>query len=156
MVGALSAACPGGGNATSAPTTAPTLPSGDAGLQPTVVFLPSDRAPARANVAIARTEEQRRRGLMYVQNLPPDSGMIFIFETDAPHAFWMHNTLISLDMIFVAKDLTVVGVVPRAKPLNDDTVGVGAPSRYVIEMNAGWAAAHGIDTGTQVRFENMP
>jgi uncharacterized membrane protein (UPF0127 family) len=65
----------------------------------------------------------------------------------------MSNTLIPLDMIFIGRDMKVVGVVEKATPRSTKLRSVGAPSLYVLEVNGGWAAAHGIDAGAAVRFE---
>jgi hypothetical protein len=157
-----SAAC---GNGLPGGTPAAALPEArkaDAAAAPapaavaTVVALPDGKPPAAVRVSLARTEEQRRRGLMYVQNLPPDDGMLFVFEAEAEQSFWMKNTLIPLDMIFIRADLTVAGVVAEAKPLTLDPRGVDRPSRYVLEVNGGWAAQHAVTAGTKVRFDNLP
>jgi len=144
------------GNTTAGPArvdaTASPPASQPAGPQPTVVF----DGGAHVTVSIARTEAARQRGLMYVNYLAPDDGMLFIFEKDEPLLFWMKNTLIPLDMIFVRSDMTVAGVVANAKPLTEETRGVPEPSRFVVETNGGWAAAHGVGSGTKVRFENIP
>ena len=108
------------------------------------------------NVAIADTPAERTRGLMYVQNLPMNDGMLFIFEFEEVQSFWMRNTLIPLDMIFIKTDKTVVGVVANAEPLTLTPRSVGKPSLYVLEVNGGWAAAHGVVAGTTVRFEGIP
>jgi uncharacterized membrane protein (UPF0127 family) len=120
---------------------------------PTVVF----EAPTevRIRVEVARTRRQQQRGLMYRQHLPPDHGMLFLFEQDEVQSFWMKNTLIPLDMIFVTADMTVAGVVENAEPRTLDSRAVDRPSRYVVEVNGGFARAHGIREGTPVRFENV-
>ena len=110
---------------------------------------------AKVRVTLARTEEEQRRGLMYVQNLPVDAGMLFIFPDEEKRVFWMHNTLIWLDMIFIRSDLTVAGVVPNAQPLTDTMRSVNAPSQYVLEVNGTWAQAHGVTAGSRVRFEGI-
>ncbi len=107
-------------------------------------------------VEVARTDEARARGLMFRRSLAPDAGMLFLFEESAEHGFWMQNTLISLDMIFIDEGGRIVGVVARAEPLSTTLRSVGAPSRYVLEVNGGWAAAHGVAPGDRVRFENVP
>ena len=114
------------------------------------------RPETAVNVAIADTPAERTRGLMYVQNLPMDDGMLFIFETEEVQSFWMRNTLIPLDMIFIKSDKTVVGVVANAEPLTLTPRSVGQPSLYVLEVNGGWAARHGVTTGSTVRFEGIP
>lgn len=113
-------------------------------------------APAAAlRVQIARTEEQRERGLMGVTHLAPRNGMIFVFERDAPVAFWMKDTLIPLDMVFVSADGTVrrvyskVPVVPRTLPDAQIPLEQGT-AKYVIELPSGEALADGLREGSRV------
>jgi uncharacterized membrane protein (UPF0127 family)/predicted small lipoprotein YifL len=120
-----------------------------------VIAEPDGKPPAKVRVSLARSDEQRRRGLMYVQNLPPDDGMLFIFDSDAEQSFWMKNTVIPLDMIFIRSDMTVAGVIADAKPLTLEPRSVGRPSRFVLEVNGGWARQHGVTTDTKMRFENI-
>ncbi len=82
--------------------------------------------------------------------------MIFIFPDTAEHGFWMHNTLLSLDLIFLGEDRTVVGVVARAEPKSDAVRTVKKPSRYVVEVSAGEAAAHAVGPGTRAVFIDIP
>ena len=107
-------------------------------------------------VELARTDAERARGLMWREKLDPDAGMLFLFEESALHGFWMKNTLISLDMIFIGEDGRIVGVVERAAPGTTTPREVGAPSRYVLEVNGGWSAARGVRAGDRVRFEDVP
>ena len=81
--------------------------------------------------------------------------MLFIFNEQQLLSFWMKNTLISLDMIFIDKTMKVVGVVERAEPKTLTSRNVGAPSLYVLEVNGGYAKQHGISAGTKVRFEGV-
>jgi uncharacterized protein len=106
-------------------------------------------------VEVARTDEARTRGLMDRPRLDADAGMLFVFDESAPHAFWMKNTLIPLDMIFIDDTGRIVGIVERAEPRTLTSRDVGVPSRYVLEVNGGWAAAHGVAKGDTVRFENV-
>lgn len=119
-----------------------------------VVETSSGARPAVA-VEVARTEPERRKGLMHREQLAPDAGMLFVFDETSDHGFWMLNTLVSLDMIFIGEDGRVVGIVERAEPRTTDMRSVGAPSRYVLEVNGGWASAHGVRPGDLVRFENV-
>ena len=96
-----------------------------------------------------------QRGLMYRTHLPPDEGMLFLMGYEDDHVFWMHNTMIPLDMIFIGKDLKIAGVVASATPRTDDHRSVGHSSLYVLEVNGGWAAAHGVGAGAAVRFEGV-
>ncbi|MBS2023995.1 MAG: DUF192 domain-containing protein [Deltaproteobacteria bacterium] len=104
------------------------------------------------DVEVAASEEARARGLMFRPVLDPDAGMLFVFEETRQHGFWMHNTLIGLDMVFLDEDRNVVGIVARARPHDDTPVGVRRPSRYCIELNAGAAEAHGVIPGVHVDF----
>jgi uncharacterized membrane protein (UPF0127 family) len=115
------------------------------------------RAGARhaVQVELARTRSEQARGLMERRELGRDAGMLFLFDESSDHAFWMKNTLIPLDMIFAADDGRIVGIVARALPGDLTPRSVGAPSRYVLEVNGGWAEAHGVAPGDRLRFENV-
>ena len=78
--------------------------------------------------------------------------MLFIFEETSEHTFWMHDTLIPLDLIFLGDDRGVVGVVANAAPQTDTARAVKEPSRYVVEVSGGEAAAHGVAAGTRAVF----
>jgi uncharacterized membrane protein (UPF0127 family) len=134
------------GEAKDAPVTAP----------PAAVRFETPRGPWIVRVEVARTDKERARGLMFRRDLPADRGMIFLFDDTSEHAFWMHNTLISLDMIFIGEDRAVAGVVERATPRDDSPRTVGKPSRYVVEVSGGEAAAHGVGPGTRAVFIDVP
>jgi uncharacterized membrane protein (UPF0127 family) len=104
---------------------------------------------------VVATPDTIERGLMYRAHLPPDDGMLFLMGAERQQVFWMHNTLIPLDMIFIGKDMKVAGVVANAAPQTDDRRSVDALSLYVLEVNGGWAAAHGVAAGAAVRFEGV-
>ncbi len=112
------------------------------------------RAPkATLVLQVARTERERELGLMSVTKLAPHTGMLFVFGQDAPVEFWMKDTLIPLDMVFIGADGRVrtiasdVPVVPPNTP--DDAIPRRAASaKYVIELAAGEAARDGLATGT--------
>ncbi|MCI5065935.1 DUF192 domain-containing protein [bacterium] len=101
---------------------------------------------------IANTPSQRSKGLMYRKHLAPDRGMLFIFPEEKQQSFWMKNTFISLDMIFVSPDQQVVGIVHSAPPLTEDRQTVPAKSTHVIELPAGTAKTHQITKNTRVKF----
>ena len=115
---------------------------------------------ATVSVEVVATEPKIQKGLMYRQHLPPDDGMLFMMPGE--HAlerdgwpFWMHNTLIPLDLIWIDKDMKIVEIFENAKVRDDDEVGGHVPSRYVLEVNAGYVAAHHIATGAKVRFDGV-
>lgn len=118
--------------------------------RPSVMLFPEGRQPVRVWVEIARTDAERARGLMWRRELADDAGMLFLFEQEELQSFWMKNTLIPLDMIFIRGDLTVAGIVENAAPLSLESRSVGVPSKYVLEVNGGWARRHGVEAGTPV------
>jgi uncharacterized membrane protein (UPF0127 family) len=107
-------------------------------------------------VELARTPAQQSLGLMYRKELGASAGMLFIFDTTVEHPFWMKNTVLPLDMIYLGEDRKVVGIVKDAVPFTTTSRTVGVPSRYVLEVNAGFSAKHGVATGDQATFENIP
>ncbi len=120
-----------------------------------VVFETTD-GEVRVGLEVVSTAARIQQGLMYRQHLAPDRGMLFVFATDRVRSFWMKNTLIPLDMLFVTHDMTVAGIERDTVPLSLDGRSIDIKTRYVIEVNGGWTAAHGVGTGTKLRFENMP
>jgi uncharacterized membrane protein (UPF0127 family) len=115
------------------------------------------RAPAATlTLSAAVTQKDRERGLMMVRSMPPRVGMIFAFEQgDAARAFWMKNTLIPLDMVFVKADGTVSGVADHVPAVTTATPDKDIPrryglGRYVIELNAGEAVRDGISVGVRL------
>jgi uncharacterized protein len=120
------------------------------------VHLETPSGEVSVTVEVVATEAKIERGLMYRQHLPIDAGMLFLMGREKNWTFWMRNTLIPLDMIFITKDLTIAGIVEHAEPQTDVLRSVGVPSIYVLEVNAGWTAAHGVQPGAKVRFENVP
>jgi len=105
------------------------------------------------DVELALTETERSRGLMFRKQLGPYEGMLFDFHQEAPVSFWMKNTLIPLDMIFIAADGTVRHVHANAVPLSTDSIPSEAAVRGVLEINGGTARLLGIKPGDKVRHE---
>ena len=114
-------------------------------------------AGARANVAVevAATPEAQAQGLMYRRALADGHGMLFVFPAEAPHDFWMKNTFIPLDMIFIAADGRIVGIQANTVPLSTTPLGVERPSRYVLEVPGGWAARRGVAAGDRVELRGI-
>ena len=112
----------------------------------------------RVDVAleVAATPETRSRGLMYRSELADGHGMLFVFDDDANHEFWMKNTLIPLDMIFITVDGHVAGVKKNTTPMSTAGISVGTPSRYVLEVPGGWAERRGVVVGDRVDFIGVP
>lgn len=102
---------------------------------------------------VADTPDLRNRGLMHRKELSADRGMVFLFPREEDQTFYMKNTFIPLDMIFVDSRFVVVGVVENARPLTLETRAVGRPSRYVVELKAHTARTHGIEPGAGLGLE---
>jgi uncharacterized membrane protein (UPF0127 family) len=119
---------------------------------PRVVLSPPGQDPVTVTVEVVDNNETRQRGLMYRKHLDPEAGMLFIFDREEHHTFWMHNTLIPLDMLFIKADWTVLGIVENAEPMTDSMREVPGESRYVLEVNAGFSRRHGLQAGTSVRY----
>ena len=107
-------------------------------------------------VEIAADDELRAQGLMYRDQLRSGTGMLFLFSKDDQYPFWMKNTLIPLDMVWIDSTQKVAHVkynVPPCKIADCPSYPPGVPSRYVLEVAGGVAQAHGIKAGDQLRFE---
>ncbi len=101
-------------------------------------------------VEIAQTEPERSQGLMFRQRLAADAGMLFDFGEEQSVAFWMQNTLIPLDMVFIRRDGRIVNIAQRTIPLSTDTIPSAEPVRFVLEVIGGTAARLGIKAGDRV------
>lgn len=129
------------------------VPSPD--VLPKVHLTAADGTEQTVIVEVVRDDEELARGLMYRRRMDPDAGMLFLMGEERIHTFWMRNTYLSLDMIFIRRDRTVAGIVENTPPLTDDLQHVDEPSFYVLEVNAGWSKAHGVGKDAKVRFENI-
>jgi len=106
-------------------------------------------------VEIADTRAKRTMGLQYRQELAEDQGMLFLFAAERVQTFWMKDTLISLDLIFINARKKIVGIVHRAVPFSTASLSVLSPSQFVLEIKGGVARQHNIKVGDTVRFEGI-
>jgi uncharacterized membrane protein (UPF0127 family) len=107
-------------------------------------------------VELATTLEQRARGLMYRQHLDEDKGMLFIFEDEEVHPFWMKNTYIPLDMIWIDKNRKVVFISKNTPPSTDEPYRAINPrkkAKYVLELCGGTADKIGLDVGDKLTLD---
>lgn len=116
------------------------------------VSFPEASPATSIDVELASSPDETARGLMYRRTMPADHGMLFDLKSRKVQTFWMHNTCIPLDMLFVDEDGLVVGILEQVPVLNDDARTVGCPSRYVLETNAGYARKHGIKAGQKIKL----
>jgi uncharacterized protein len=124
--------------------------------QPKVTIATKEGRELTFQVEVADTSTKRELGLQYRRELAADRGMIFLFPTESEHAFWMKNTPIPLDMIFINSDGKIVGIVEQAVPFSLDSRSVPATSRFVLEINGGLSKRHGIKIGDSIRFQGIP
>jgi hypothetical protein len=112
----------------------------------------------RYHVEIADDQEERRQGLMFVDELAPDAGMLFVFRRAAPRSFWMRNTRILLDIVYIGSDRRIVGWsldTPPCRTRRCPSYPSGAPAQYVLEVNAGEMERLGVEIGDPVAFGNL-
>lgn len=128
----------------------PPDPEGPQHLPLAAVAFPDAPGTPRVEVEIAKTPHDVERGLMYRTSMPEEHGMLFRLDERREHTFWMHNTCLPLDMLFVDEDGVIVGIVESAEPLTETTRSVGCPSRFVLEMVAGWARRHSVKPGQRM------
>lgn len=107
---------------------------------------------ASFKIEIAQTPAQLSRGLMNRKSLSQDSGMLFIFPDEQIRTFWMKDTLIPLDMIFMDKQKKIVGIVYNATPQTLDVRSVNKPAQYVLEINAGQALMNNLKIGALAKW----
>jgi|SRR5882672_7903071 len=140
-------------------TASPTAQTGSSQPQTPAmpkVHLSAAQSDVVVDVEIVSTPAQIERGLMFREHLPPDQGMLFLMTEEKNWPFWMRNTLIPLDLIYIARDMTIAGIVENAEPRTEILREVGKPSLFVLEVNGGFCAAHKIAAGAKVQFEGVP
>ncbi len=127
------------------------LPWARAGaLAPDELVITTPLGPRHFTVELASTPSERERGLMFRRAMQPDHGMLFDFHTEQMVAFWMKNTPLPLDMVFIDGSGTVVQVTPDAVPYSETPLPSAQPVRAVLELNAGTAKRLGIGPGAKV------
>lgn len=107
--------------------------------------------PRAFAVEIAKTPAERARGLMFRERLAPDAGMLFLYAADQPVAMWMKNTVIPLDMLFIARNGRIVKIAERTVPLSETLIGSSGAVAAVLEVNGGTAKRLGLRPGDRVR-----
>lgn len=108
------------------------------------------RGTLKFQVEIADSDAERQHGLMYRTSMPQMHGMLFIFDEAAPRSFWMHNTYMPLDLIYIGPDGKIVSIVNNAQPFDDTPLPSRYPANGVLELYAGEAGRLGIQPGDQV------
>jgi uncharacterized membrane protein (UPF0127 family) len=139
-----------------------TLLSEAAGLGYAVVTFTTDKGQVQVSAEVAETPSEQQQGLMFRTSLAQDAGMLFVFDQDQLLNFWMMNTSIPLDGIFISSQLLVVFVAQNLKPCppsncqDPEFFGSETPARYALEVNAGFSAKNDIKVGTEVSINQSP
>ena len=111
-------------------------------------------SPVEITVEVARTEEERAKGLMHRKELPDGKGMIFIFDRDQQLSFWMKNTVIPLSIAFIASDGRIIEI-KDMQPLDLNSVKSSRSVRYALETPQGWFGQTGIKPGDMVKVDHL-
>lgn len=119
----------------------------------TLTISRDDEVYLNLDIEIADTDSSRNRGLMQRDGLPEDSGMWFIFDQETEQGFWMANTRLALDLIFVRSDGTIQSISKYIQPMRTETIPSNGPAQYVLEVEAGYSDSKGILEGDVVAFE---
>ena len=108
--------------------------------------------PITLDIEIADDEAERMRGLMDRFELPDHAGMLFIFEREEMRSFWMKNTFISLDIIYINANKEIVSIQKNTQPQTTYSIPSERPARYVLEVNAGFTDKYEINPGDKIEF----
>jgi len=123
--------------------------------QPRVSIIAKEGREITFQVEIADTPTKREMGLQYRRELAPDHGMVFLFPMEERQSFWMKNTPIPLDMIFISAERKIVGIVENTVPFSLDGRSVSGTSQFVLEINGGLSRRYGFKAGDSVRFQGF-
>ncbi len=130
------------------------LGAGAAVAEPVVVH--AGGSAYKFEVEIVTTPETRAQGLMHRTSLAANAGMLFIYPDVKPVSFWMKNTLIPLDMLFLKPDGEIARIAHNAVPLDETSIDSGVPVKAVLEIRGGTAKALGIKEGDRVEYPDRP
>ena len=122
--------------------------------QGSLAFLSADNNDtiSTIDIEIADNNQRRARGLMYRKSLPADAGMLFIFDVEEIQGFWMKNTYIPLDMLFVNANNEIITIHANTTPLREWNYASTKPALYVVEVNAGYCVQKSITEGDKIVF----
>lgn len=118
-----------------------------------LTFFNENKSPIKTiSIEVADTHEERKTGLMNRQSLPEDTGMLFIFEESKPRSFWMKNTYIPLDIIFVNENFKITAIQKNTEPLSRQSILSDGPAMYTVEVNSGFTDKYEIEEGDFIRY----
>ena len=129
---------------------------GEAGVRTERLTIDTSRGPVRLDVEIADSDEERARGLMFRETMADDHGMLFDFPEPEMASFWMRNTVMSLDIIFIGVDGRILNIADHTTPYSEASIPAAGLTRGVLEIKAGRAEAMGIHAGDRVHHRIFP
>ena len=112
----------------------------------------SEGRSVNVTVEIARTSDELRRGLMWRDEMPADHGMLFVFPDESERTFWMKNTPLPLDIVYIDSSARVVSIAADTTPYSTASIPSRGPARYVLEVHGGFCRKHAILPGSPVRL----
>lgn len=116
-------------------------------------FMRNEKEPIKKiDIEIAENDEERSRGLMYRKSMDDSKGMLFIFENEKPESFWMKNTIIPLDIMFVNSKREIVKIHKNTTPFSENSLPSVKPAIYVVEVAGGYTDRYGIKEGDLIRY----
>lgn len=131
----------------------PAAQNAESGLDVIPLTITTKSGTRSFKVEVARTFEEQNEGLMYRRDMADDAGMLFPFPKAKDASFWMHNTFIPLDIIFIREDKTIARIAEETVPQSDEPVVAGQPVTAVLELKGGTSAALGISAGDKVSWD---
>jgi uncharacterized membrane protein (UPF0127 family) len=122
---------------------------------PQVTIHPQSGQPVPVAVEIANTPQKRAFGLMFRKDLSESQGMLFLFPREEPLSFWMKNTPLPLDIVFINSARTIISITANTTPFSEEPLPSAGPAQFVLEVNAGFCQKHGITTGARVDLPDL-
>jgi hypothetical protein len=118
-------------------------------------FISSETGQPIAKIDIEKADNDMERGfgLMYRRSMSDTQGMLFLFNESEPQSFWMRNTFIPLDIMFVDENLTITTIHENTQPLSDKSIPSNGNARYVVEVNGGFTKKHGLKIGDKINWK---
>ena len=112
----------------------------------------TDKLISKIDIEVAQTPEESQQGLMYRRSMADSLGMLFIFDVEEEQSFWMKNTYLPLDIIYVNAKKQIVSIAQNCKPLSEESIPSNGETKYVVEVNAGYAAKSGLKKDDKIDF----
>ena len=112
----------------------------------------TDKLISKIDIEVAQTPEESEQGLMYRRSMADSCGMLFLFNVEEQQSFWMKNTYLPLDIIYVNANKQIVSIAQNCKPLSEESIPSNGKTKYVVEVNAGYTAKSGLKKDDKIDF----